>query len=148
MHGSEGGESVRLFPTPIENETNQGGIWIPACAGMSAPVRAFCQHGESPCPGKPKPGNRRKLRRHEAGWRATGGERSVRRITNPIRRSVCGEPAHPWRSLKLIIRVGLAVKTADGQQNVVGDGTIRRHNAVSGETCSPRRRDTGVRVLI
>ena len=53
---------------------------------MSASVRTFCQRGASPRPGWSQPSNRRKLRRRKAGWGATGGEPTVRRMTNLFRR--------------------------------------------------------------
>ncbi len=38
------------------------------------------------------------LRRSDAWWGAAGGERPVRRMTNSIRLSMCGEPTSQWRS--------------------------------------------------
>ena len=38
------------YPGPLGADPT----WIPACAGMSAPMRALHQHGESPCRRKPQ----------------------------------------------------------------------------------------------
>lgn len=58
----------------------------------SAPTRATYRHGVSPCRCMPKRRSQRQLRRHEAGWKAAGGELSVCRMTNSIRRDVLASP--------------------------------------------------------
>ncbi len=40
---------------------------------------------------------------------------SVRRMTNSIRRGVCGEPATEWRSLEINDHAGVAVKAMIGR---------------------------------
>ena len=65
-----------------------------------APASVHGQRGGSPLQARRFPAcNRLQLRRREAGWRAAGGERPVRRMTNSIRPCVLGEPATEWRSL-------------------------------------------------
>ena len=52
--------------------------------------------------------------RREAGWGATGGEVSVRRMTNSIRRDVTASPPAKGRSLKLTGHAGVAAKAMAG----------------------------------
>ncbi len=40
---------------------------------------------------------------------------SVRRMTNSIRRDVCGEPAAEWRSLEITGHAGVVVKAMSGR---------------------------------
>ena len=70
---------------PLSNGND--GSW-PNEFGPSTPVRAFHQPGESPCPGIPQPGIRRKLRHREMGWGVTGCELSVCSKANLFRRDV------------------------------------------------------------
>ena len=77
-------------------------------------MMATHQHGASPCRSMPQLRSRRQLRRREAGWEAAGGELSVRRITNSIRRDVVGEPPTKWRSLKLTTHAMVVAKAMSG----------------------------------
>jgi len=43
-------------------------------------------------------GSQPKLRRREAGWEASGGERAVRNASEPDSAGCRGEPAAKWRS--------------------------------------------------
>src|SRR3954454_13653721 len=67
-------------------------------AHPSAPVIASNQQGESPRRSVLAFRNRWKLRRREAGWRASGGERLVRNASELDSADRRGEPARYWRS--------------------------------------------------
>jgi len=64
-----------------------------------APASAHDPGGGSPLLVDAQTRSQPSLRRGEAGWGATAGERAVGRMTNPIRLGVVGEPASEWRSL-------------------------------------------------
>jgi hypothetical protein len=104
--------------------------------------------------------SRRQLRRREAGWRAAGGERAARRMTNPIRRRVaasllidgeaCGSDGKgqcPDRK-DPIGRAGVTRKRDVRAHNVVGSGMLGRQSGISGETCRTCEGSTGVRARI
>src|SRR5215831_12606846 len=78
-------------------------------AGMSAPVMALYQHGESPCRSMPQTPQPKVTALARSNVGATGSELSVRRRTNSIRRGCCDEPAHVGRSPKIAGHAGVVV---------------------------------------
>jgi len=115
--------------------------------GASAPESALGRRGESPlqvnvtC-------SRLQLRRRKTRWRAAGGERPVRRITNSIRPARRGEPASEWRSPEFPlggvpwgcglgpIRRQVTCLGETKRPQVVGDGMVGRPSVGIRETCS------------
>ena len=120
--------------------TQPNASFLPLCA----PVSASNPRGASPRRGDLAPRNRRSLRRRKAGWRATGGERSVRNASELDSAYCRGEPPLLGRSPsharppKGGPRPGVwsgkpgdaNPRIAPGRQWVVGGGMIGRFDAV------------------
>jgi hypothetical protein len=118
------------------------------------PVEAFIQQGESPCRGKPEPRSRKKLRRREAGWGATGGELAVRRVTNSIRRGVVASlqrHGEAWNASQALVwrPKRLADHQRDWRRNVRKDERDKRGDLRAGVTArrsqSPRSTEVAAR---
>jgi len=136
--GSEGGGT----------QTNAS--FLPLCA----PASASNPQGESPRRGVLALRNRRSLRRREAGWRATGGERSVRngseldsaycRGEPPLLRRSPSDARPPKGGPRLGVWPGKPgdknPRVAPGRQWVVGGGMIGRFDVVKqGDLPGPKR---------
>jgi hypothetical protein len=121
-------------------------MWAPpgkrdACPSAFASVPN--QQGASPCRGDSAPCNRKKLRPSDGRWRASGGERPVRRMTNSIRPIVAASPlgrGEAQQTSSVTCSSGVRGQTAShdgtpedsnqnrslGRRRVVGDGMVGR----------------------
>nr|VFK37054.1 MAG: hypothetical protein BECKLPF1236C_GA0070990_107521 [Candidatus Kentron sp. LPFa] len=66
------------------------------------------------------------LRHREVGWRATGSEPAVRRITNPIRWGAAASLRVHGEAWKIIFCVVVAVKTTKELHFMFGGGMLGR----------------------
>ena len=89
------------------------------------------------------------MRRREAGWRATGGELAVRRITNLIRLGVRDELADVQRSLEITRHAAVvAVSDVGAASSVWGRNVGKVWRGKRGELSAEGERCTAVRAFV
>jgi hypothetical protein len=134
----------------------------------SAPVSVLNQRGASPLQVYATTCSCLQLRHREVGWGAAGGERPVRRMTNPFRPGVPASLLAKGEAWTYLVRpesqndniryrgtrsVALTNKVADGkattgEHKVVGDGMVRKVEYVKQGDLYAGKRRTGVRASI